>query len=826
MARARAIETRLEKLLPSLEEYFTSGFLTRAETQDVARQRTHWEYRLVAKPLLLLDVQNAVAYELGLERRIREYCISTKLVLRHRWAVLERIESIYRIGIKHLKDPGELELLRKEYVRFLKDHERHTSLSALYGELMVRHPTRTDLWVEAALYEGVEMGNTDNGRAIVQQAILTAGAQPEVWNAAVLLELNFVDRILSKLVEEQLQKESEDSEHDIVEELQRENSALASVVVDLALVKAVVEEALEGPACGPKLVQQLLESATRFSYTRPLVEFLMETSALKMVSALSPENKCTTASRNWTDNGVLRFLHDYLTFEMRMVERKVIGDVASYLRCMGRMNIATPEDRKMASLKAFIAALTVAQAEVGSSSLLQRMRDAAVEVVVLTLESLQKFISASGISAFCRLLLSGKCVAVTEALQCLCEWKKASQEQEQQRRLLQIADTSAKRVQSLLEAAREVSVSAKKAKHEDKGVTWRLWRFLLPSDRKAVEAFNSQGDAHLVDDGDVERLLHSLRDVRDEETLRHAVLQFLQEFHLITAVEKLEDGLQQLRFSSSAKTPITLWKIFSLLEERSKMMKATSRAMSSNGDKGDTEDDSSSDDEYDNSNKKNNKNNETNKHKKKVLAADDESYAVTGLRFLASVPRGTLDQAGEAERLDGCWGLVSGRVRTLTGLHSTSRDDFIAYLQRSTDKSWVEGVRSLLRVARLCEPLPRQVHTDISIPFFESLALVQSGVGASAAIREARDAHEYLLAMYHAAPKAIGEFLPLVLHVPRREGIKMRKSPGELNAADWARLVAFERGVAKDLFRAKETAARAQRTTLAPQQLLSMLNAC
>ncbi|KAH9601462.1 U3 small nucleolar RNA-associated protein 6 [Trypanosoma melophagium] len=809
MARARAIETRLEKLLPSLEEYFTSGFLTRAETQDVARQRTHWEYRLVAKPLLLLDVQNAVAYELGLERRIREYCITTKLVLRHRWAVLERIESIYRIGIKHLKDPGELELLRKDFIRFLRDHERHSSLSALYGELMVRHPTRTDLWVEAALYEGVEMGNIDNGRAIVQQAILTAGAQPEVWNAAFLLELNFADRLLCKLVEEELQKESEDSDHDIVDELRKENSALASVVVDLALVKAVVEEALESPACGPKLVQQLLESATRFSYTKSLVEMLMENSALKMISALNPKRKSTTASHNWTDNGVSRFLQEYLTFETRMVEHKVTGDAASYLRCMGRVNISTPEDRKMACLKAFIAALTLAQSDVGSSSLLQRLRDAAVEVVVLQLESLQKFISASGISALCRLLLSGKFVGVIEALQCLCEWKKTSaqeQQQKQQQRLLQMAHSSAERVQSLLEAAREVSISAKKTKHEGKGVTWRLWRFLLPSDRKAVEASTLQGDARLADDFDVERLLHSLRDVRDDETLRRAVLQFLREFHLVTAEDELEEGLQQLQFSNSAKTPITLWRIFSLLEERSEMIKATPRSTSR-----DDDDDSSSEDEDDKSRKR---------------SSDDESYAVTGLRFLASVPSGTLDRAGEEERLDGCWGLVSARVRTLTGLQSTTRADFTACLQRNTNKSWMEGVRFVLRVARLCEPLPRQVHTDIAIPFFESLALVQGSVGISAAIREARDAHERLLAMYHAAPKAIGEYLPLVLHVPRGEGVKMRVSPGELNAADWTRLVAFERSVAKDLYRAKETAARAQRTTLAPQQLLTMLNAC
>ncbi|EKF30666.1 hypothetical protein MOQ_005516 [Trypanosoma cruzi marinkellei] len=801
MARARAVETRLERLLPSLEEYFTSGLLTHDETQDVARQRTHWEYRLIAKPLLLLDVQNAVAYELGLEKRIEEYCRTTKLVLKHRWAVLERIETIYRIGIKHIKDRDELELLRREFVQFLKAHNRHSSLSALYGELMVRYPTRSSLWVEAALYEGIEMGNTDNGRVIVQQAVLTAGAQPEVWNAAFLLELYFADRLLQKLVEEGSKKEQKSPKEDIVEELREENAALASVVVDLALVKAVVEEALESPACGPNLVQLLLESAMRFSFAKSVVETLMASAASKMLSALtSDDGPARTASNNWRGAGLFRFVTDFLRIDVIMLDRGVMGDAASFLRSRGRFHASTPAERTAALVKAFAASLTLAQSERISSFLaLGRLQETAVAELEPLLEALRESTSASGVSAVCRRLLSNQHSSITEAVMCLCGKKDAS--------LLQrLASVAAERVQAALQTvSEELPVKVKKARHEGKSgksITWRIWRFLLPDDRKAVEASVPQTVTRFASGDDVERLVLSQCDVKDVFAVENALTLFLREFHLIGENEGIE-GLHRLCFHKS-KTPIALWKVFHLLELRCKPHLKPSRTPSSVSSDSDIDDDDVMD-------------------KKRGATINDASYASAGLKFLAGVPHGLLDQVAEEERLEGCWGLLSVRVQRLTGLKdTTTRADFIACLQRSSSDMWVEGVRSVLRVARLCEPLPRQTHTEIAIPFLEAVALERGGKDGGA-VQEARDAHERLLGMY-ALSKHPNSFLPLVHQVPRRAETRESLLPAELNATDWARLVAFERDVAKDLRRAKEAAVRARRLSLAPQRLLAMLS--
>ncbi|KPI83640.1 hypothetical protein ABL78_7329 [Leptomonas seymouri] len=322
MARARAIETRLEKLVPALDEYYTSGFLTREETLEVSRQRTHWEYRLVAKPLLLLDVRGAITYELGLEKRLADYCSHTKLNLQHRWDVVDRIEGIYKIGLKHLKNPQEHESLRQEYVLFLKRFQRNGSLSNLYGELMVTYPRRSDIWVEAAEWQCTSQHNTDNARAIVQHALLTMSSEPTVWACALRVELQFVQRLLDGLIAEHHEEvrkarkkdgrqtteeggedtnnssgadgggadAAEQSTSVIAPKLRAENASMGQVLLDLALAKTVVEESFESPASSALLMEQLLSTAGAFPFSKVVMKLIVSTAIDKMLDACFATN--------------------------------------------------------------------------------------------------------------------------------------------------------------------------------------------------------------------------------------------------------------------------------------------------------------------------------------------------------------------------------------------------------------------------------------------------------------------------------------------------------------------------------------------------------
>lgn len=305
MSRSRAIETRLEKLTPSLDEYFSSGFLTRSEVVDVARQRTHWEYRLVAKPLLLQDVQKAIEYELQLEERLKKFCSASMLTFRHRWTIQERIEGIYRIGLKNLRHPEEKEVLRQECVGFMRTFSRTSALSRLYGEWMINYPMKCSIWVEGAEWVAIEQGKSTDGRAIIQQALVTMASEPAVWASAMKIELDMVQRLLRGLVDthrvevkRQRSKTDEGKEehstrnlkvdqrqlspaeevsyafHKIPQQLREENESMGNILLDLALVKAVVEAALESPACGPTLIHGLLATAATYPFSEEVIRLL------------------------------------------------------------------------------------------------------------------------------------------------------------------------------------------------------------------------------------------------------------------------------------------------------------------------------------------------------------------------------------------------------------------------------------------------------------------------------------------------------------------------------------------------------------------------
>lgn len=359
MSRSRAIETRLEKLNPSLDEYFASGFLTRQEVVEVARKRTHWEYRLVAKPLLLLDIQKAIEYELQLEERLKKYCAASMLNLRHRWTVQERIEGIYRIGFKNLRDLKEKELLRQECVEFLKKFGRNSALSRFYGEWMVHCPTSPSIWVEAAEWTAIDQGRIDDGRALIQQALVTMASEPTVWASAVKMEFHMVQRLLRGLLDshraEQRRQRGTTSGDSVARdntggmkegsqsfssaekvpcaydmiavELREENESMGNILLDLALVKTVVESALDSPACGPTLIYSLLTTAAQFPFSEPIIRFLCRQGVERAWHAFS-ETGLAQRQRVMWEKGLCDVIWNQVAVEHFLVYR---GDERSKL---------------------------------------------------------------------------------------------------------------------------------------------------------------------------------------------------------------------------------------------------------------------------------------------------------------------------------------------------------------------------------------------------------------------------------------------------------------------------------------------------------------
>ena len=251
MARARAIDTRLERLIPAVEELFVAGVLDRDEINEMVRLRLAHEYKLVARPLLLVDVYNAINFELNVESRVckraaslgisnamphhaekpsrqkdtkgKQKHLAKTITLRHRWAWVERVEHIYQTALRCFRKTATTGLhvsleerakLKADFIDFMLRFERKDSLSRHYAESVRLYPNDGHVWVAAAKWEMAE-GRVDNARSLLQQAManvplvsaakekvgsLTEGsAHAAVWSTALRLELEFVAPMVRQL---------------------------------------------------------------------------------------------------------------------------------------------------------------------------------------------------------------------------------------------------------------------------------------------------------------------------------------------------------------------------------------------------------------------------------------------------------------------------------------------------------------------------------------------------------------------------------------------------------------------------------------------------
>ncbi|CAD2216855.1 U3 small nucleolar RNA-associated protein 6, putative [Angomonas deanei] len=301
MSRARAVETRIEKLLPSVEEYYHLGFFSsRDEIKKIMEVRTQHEYKLIAKPLLYIDVQQALQFELELEDRLRDYLKANKIKknVKHRWAIVERAEYIYKIGLKHLrkqvKNDHSLQLsadkketnaynrlayhkLRREYILFLQYFDRRQSLSQFYAEMIAVLPTDEVMWCEAALHECYRIHNINNARQLLQKSLLMNESKILIWKTFVKVELAMVDSLLRRLaVERREEKEraafqqpnnennNEDEAQVVWDTLKKENETFANLIFELELVKSIIEQSFQSAVSGPAWLRELLALLTNY----------------------------------------------------------------------------------------------------------------------------------------------------------------------------------------------------------------------------------------------------------------------------------------------------------------------------------------------------------------------------------------------------------------------------------------------------------------------------------------------------------------------------------------------------------------------------------
>ncbi|CCW62054.1 unnamed protein product [Phytomonas sp. EM1] len=800
MARVHAIETRIEKLNPSIDEYFTSGFLNRDELRKVVRQRRHWEYRLVAKPLLLLDVRDAVRYELDLEQRLRAYCESTKVELKHRWAILERIEYIYRVGLKHLKKKSEWESIRKEFITFLKHQHRHGSLSKLYAELMIKYPTRSDLWVEAALWEAMGLNNVHNARSIIQRALLTMTADPVVWTAGLRIELHFISRSLRRFIEEYVdQKQSKkfrkeishssvtdvggtggQMNHDkgtelrISDQMRAEDEHLSKIVLDLELCKVVVDEALQGPAFSPTLVTQLLTTAGEFSFTRDLILTILNDGQHRMLEVLGSDHTTQRVRTEWQEGGLSAVLKPFIMVDHILVNgyRSVLVDSATFVDNEGSARRPSPETRRTATMKSLATVFTLADQKPGCIMNMTGNSDAVGQLLCNAAHELLDAIKGHcghGVSRICLKLLNTQTVNVVDAVRWLLNVERLNEQETETyvvyaRNRVQILERLVQDTLGVGATSPSKTTKAHLGKRKGDSVKLR-WPTGLLSDLIAVEdraalwssLIGAQGSQTASEALDADALDRFLLWLRLEERERQKGSKTTKTTGAVAALQRkaIEDFLIRYRLlpsssgSSGPKTNDSGDRTLCLLSRKQALSFRDSQTtplsvwrlfsaleMLHSRVSSFGETKKDSDDDDDDEN-----------DNRRDSSLSFRSFVEAGLNFIAGMTYASLSRAEQWERATGICTLVRSRFHTFTGLKRFTREDMLSWMcgaEKASLKTDVQmlfsEVRDLLRPPNgqldRCQPLPRFCLVHVMLPFLEALVLFYSQDVASKSEKE------------------------------------------------------------------------------------------
>jgi hypothetical protein len=820
MSRSRAIDTRLEKLVPSVEELMVAGVFTRAEVKEINRKRTDCEYRLVAKPLLLLDVRLSIALEKGIEDKIAEYCAASKVVLKHRWAVQERIEQIYKIGLKHLHHPDEYESLRKEFVAFLTKHKRAASLSQHYADLVIKNPLKAPFWVEAALWQS-EIGEIDNARTSVQHAISLLPNSDEVYACALTIELQFAGKLFTAMVKEHQERveaakaNSGPPAGNMLDRLRNENASLAVVALDLGLCRLVVNDSLsKDGAATPTLVLRLYDTAMRYPFAKDLASFILREGIHQRLIPAIRNGAGKLEERRWESK--------WFTAESSKVICKLAGHD---LHCCSGFNARHPvvhverylEDaarglkkRKSTTPGELRSALLTSIAVCFGLLFSTRWQPTAIspkQLFDIVYEPLQLFFTTSllayevavgpyqkGVDAVTQSVVdpSMQCQVLKSVIGFVCNSTSSSKTNN----LHLWSDVPLNAIAASLEveagsvaAWREVvqrasvlfasdeSSSPQSSSQYAKPPTWSIpiaLKRLTPGELVSIGLTSSvAASATIVDSDAVEdHLVQQLVALESSnEEVPRSLCQLLVNAGLVPQeTSSTQRMAAKCTLWTSTSLSVTAWKLWFVAELAKPTSTASLFTKSTPASIGSS---SSSDSDNDESSRPPVKKPRTENARGTLPASLLGSFGAVGALLAGRSAKSYATMSAD-DALHRCLGFTRLTYLTLINLlqvSTFSRDEIVSKLQASEPdvaKQLIRAVEQVFGFVLACPPLPRQILSSMLVPFREALVVVASTpADRTEAVRDARNAHEQVISHYRQARAANDDRSPLTNAVYR-----------------------------------------------------------
>ncbi|KAJ1657447.1 U3 snoRNP protein [Dispira simplex] len=252
------VQIRIEETFPELDQYKLRGLFNPSEIKALVKRRTYFENLLFRQSPKKVDYLRYIEYELNLnalrEKRAGRivYKVAKKDDPKRRktqWTMLlsmsnpafakhialKRCEMIFERALSRYMGDVNLWL---QYLEELKRLGKHSLLAKTYSRAIRVHPTKPQLWLQAASYEYGEQGYVLGARALFQRGLRLNPTSTELWLEYFKMELLYAEKLCQRheLIEEHQTPLKEDEEGKI--EGEQESTTLdGEVHVDIPVLQ-------------------------------------------------------------------------------------------------------------------------------------------------------------------------------------------------------------------------------------------------------------------------------------------------------------------------------------------------------------------------------------------------------------------------------------------------------------------------------------------------------------------------------------------------------------------------------------------------------------
>ena len=150
---ADRVRSRMEQMVPELEDLQNRGLCTLREVKLLARRREHHEYLMAGRAPTREDFLHYLQLEMNLEALLKLRSKSEKKAKVNAAvvSVRRRVHYIFDRACRRFKDD---EIMWLQWIEYAERTGAHTKLARVFARALALHPTNARLWLRAATEGG------------------------------------------------------------------------------------------------------------------------------------------------------------------------------------------------------------------------------------------------------------------------------------------------------------------------------------------------------------------------------------------------------------------------------------------------------------------------------------------------------------------------------------------------------------------------------------------------------------------------------------------------------------------------------------------------